>query len=54
MREHTNDAVVVFAPKAPNHESSLRCELKEWELWKQMRDVVREFDAIQKEIEDME
>ena len=54
MHEHMNKAVVMFSPKAPSHKPSLRCEMQEWELWKEMRDVALELDAIRKEIEEIE
>ena len=48
LETHTRDAVQLFKPKKPHHAQSIACDMKEWELWRDMRDVIDELDSIEK------
>lgn len=47
LKERSAIAVELFKPKKPNHIQSLACDMKEWETWRDLRDIVEELNELE-------
>lgn len=47
LKTHTRVAIEVFKPKRPHHIQSMACDMKEWVVWKELRDVMIELDELE-------
>ena len=47
LKTHTRVAVEVIKPKRPNHVQSMSCDMKEWAVWRELRNVLNELDELE-------